>query len=116
MSEINYYPSPYETNKTYNVVETTEILIQWGLSINEKKTRDLIAKKRIDAKRAGSENDRRSGYLITGKAIYDFIIEEIPIAKTLLKERLKPAKQNKATRKVTKDTDTTDFKKEEASI
>lgn len=88
MKPLNYYPTPFETNKHYTTLEATEILMQWGLSINEKKTRDLIRTGKLEAKRAGDDpNDRRSGYQITGKNLYDFIIDQIPIAKDLLKER-----------------------------
>lgn len=79
---INLYPSKFATNKNYKVPEATEILAHWGIAKTEKKTRDLISKGKLKAEKAGDNpDDRRSGYLITEKAIYELITSEIPAAK-----------------------------------
>lgn len=72
------------TRKTYDVSEATIILQSYGLSHNEKKTRDLIAKGKLRAtKRGEDERDRRSGYEMTEKALYDLVVNEIPIMKKI---------------------------------
>jgi hypothetical protein len=81
----NLFPNKFSSNKYYKVPEVTEILIQWGLSKNDKKTRDLITRGRLQAIKAGNDpDDRRSGYMISEKSIYDFIISQIPIAKEII--------------------------------
>lgn len=74
------------TRKFYDVKETTYILQQYGLAHNEKKTRDLIRQQKLVARNKGTDpNDRRSGFEISEKAIYDFVTGEIPIIKDLYK-------------------------------
>jgi hypothetical protein len=97
---INPYPNKASLTNYYKVPEATEILAQWGISKTEKKTRDLISKNRLNAKTAGNNpNDRRSGFLISEKSIYDLIVEEIPLAKQIIeKERSSMPKASKPKR------------------
>ena len=86
--------SKNSTRKTYDVREATVILQQFGLSHNEKKTRDLISKNKLKARSKGDENDRRSGYEMTEKALYDFVVGDIPILKKWFDEILEYRKLN----------------------
>lgn len=96
MIKEKYLVRKSATNKFYNVKETTEILAQYGLAFNEKKTRDLIAKNRLKGQLKGTNpDDRRSGYEISEKSIYDLVVSEIPIMKDLLDV----VQQNKKTSK-----------------
>lgn len=83
-----YVMNKFVTSRFRNVKETTEILQLYGLSKNEKKTRELIRSKRLVARKEEGvhEDDRRSGYVISEKAIYDFIVESIPIMKEIFEE------------------------------
>lgn len=86
MTKTNYYLSPTSKAK-YTVPEATEILSGWGLSHNDKKTRDLINKGKISAEKAGKNpNDHRSGYVVKSKALYDFITSEIPLASEVMQK------------------------------
>lgn len=85
MIDEKYLLNKSATNKFIDVKKTTEILAQYGISHNEKKTRDLIAKGRLKARGKGDNpNDRRSGYEISEKNIYDLVVQEIPIMKQFL--------------------------------
>lgn len=91
--------SKLRTNKKYDVKQATVILYQYGISHNEKKTRDLIAKGKLVAKEKGNPGDRRSGYEIKESDIYDLVVSEIPIMKpifehfnTMDKPKAKPSR------------------------
>lgn len=101
MLDKKYLINKQATNKFYDVKEATDILSKYGISHNEKKTRDLIAKNRLKATAKGDNpNDRRSGYKVSEKAIYDLVTEEIPIIKDMLEKLIpkapkKPVNTNK---------------------
>lgn len=70
----------------YDVAKATEILREYGLVKDAKGTRLLIQKGRLHANHNGNNpDDRRAGYSITGKAIYDLVTREIPAVDKLLK-------------------------------
>jgi len=98
--DIKYQLSKFSTAKYYDVKQATDILQRFGISHNEKKTRELIAKGKLVAKSNGSPNDRRSGYSVSEKALYDLVVTEIPIMKEIFEHfnAKKPTKkpQNKA--------------------
>jgi len=101
MIDNKYIVNKLSTNKFYDVKETTEILEKYGISHNEKKTRDLIAKGRLKARAKGENaNDRRSGYEVSEKNIYDLIVQEIPIMKDFLD--LASSATKEASKKTTK--------------
>lgn len=79
--DIKYQLSKFSTARYYDVKQATDILQRFGIAHNEKKTRDLIGKGKLVAKSNGSPNDRRSGYSVSEKALYDLVVTEIPIMK-----------------------------------
>lgn len=107
MLDKKYLVSKLATNKFYNVSEATDILSKYGISHNEKKTRDLIAKNKLKARGKGTNpNDRRSGYEVSEKAIYDLIIEEIPIMKDMLEQLIGKASAKKRANSTKKEENT----------
>lgn len=83
-----YLLNKFSTKTMYDVKESTDILNKFGISHNEKKTRELILKGKLSAKNKNknNENDRRSGYEISEKALYDLVVNEIPIMKVIFDE------------------------------
>lgn len=66
-----------------SVKEATVILQAYGLSASERRTRELISRASNPLKgQMAKAGDRREGYKIERKDLYDFIISEIPIMKT----------------------------------
>lgn len=99
-----------KTRTIYDVPEATDILRQYGLSTGDQMTRYLIRNKRLDARnKSNNPNDKKSGFEITEKALYDFIVTEIPIMKHFFetlyeKERQVPKKVAKSVPKDEKKT------------
>ena len=90
--EQKYVLNKFNTRTEYDVKETTDILSVFGLAHNERKTREIISKGRLKGEFSGKNpNDRRSGYVVTEKALYDFVVGEIPI----MKEIFEHFKENK---------------------
>ncbi|HDR7743930.1 hypothetical protein OCD85_27640 [Bacillus pacificus] len=74
--------SKFATKRKYTVKEATSILTEFGISKSIKTTRDLITKGELKATLKGDNpNDRRSGYEISEKALYDLVVKRIPIMK-----------------------------------
>lgn len=91
VKQPNHYPSPF-SRRDYIVPEVTDILKQWGISHNDKKTRDLIQKGKLIARSAGQDpKDKRAGYLIRESDVYKLILEEIPIYKEIIEPKIKKA-------------------------
>lgn len=86
----NYLVNKKSTVLNKTVKEATEILAQYGISHNEHKTRDYISKGKLKAVPQGKEGDRRKGYLMNEKALYELIVSEIPIMKEIFEELMKP--------------------------
>lgn len=84
--ENTYIINPSKTRKIYDLKQATEILKQYGLSHNVNKTNNLILKGRLVALNSDSPDRWRTGLEVTEKAIYDYVIKEIPIMKEILKE------------------------------
>lgn len=96
--EQKYIMSKFSTKPQYNVAQMTEILQVFGVVHNERKTRDLIIKGRIDAKINGPETDRRAGYIASQKALYDAIVKHCPIMKEVFEAEYEAEKKRKARR------------------
>lgn len=118
--ELNMFPTSSHTNNPHNVKEATEVLAYWGLSSNEKKTRELINKGKLEAEWSGNEGDRRAGYVVHGRDIYNYIVAQIPPAKLLIKEhyelqkiKAKEGKGKKKNEKTTPSTEGTLFDEQE---
>lgn len=93
--ESKYIMSKYSTKPQYNVAQMTEILEVFGVVHNERKTRDLIQKGRINAQLNGAKTDRRAGYIASQKALYDAIIEHCPIMKEIFEAEYVEEKKRK---------------------
>ena len=107
---MKYILSKFKTNSKLDVKEATDILMQFGISHNEEKTRDLIAKGKLAATAKGNNpRDRPSGYVITEKAIYDLVITEIPIMKDIF-EHINSENTKKNSEKKPKQTAESDVK------
>jgi hypothetical protein len=96
---MKYVPKKEAGRKTYDVKQTTEFLKQYGLSNSEKKTRDLILKGKLRGKSAGENpDDRRAGKKVSERAIYDYIVSEIPILEDIFEEIRKVESTKKDTK------------------
>jgi hypothetical protein len=112
-----YVVSKFNTAKNIKVPEATEILYQYGIvnSVSdERKTRELITKGRLEAGKAAGANphDRRSPYLTSQNAIYKLIVQEIPIMKDIFEELEKNAATKTTKSKKVKSTNAEEKKQE----